>query len=63
MKVNFLVNGAIKLVLSAETDIELAMLKELYKQPTDAQIIDSIQIADKVLPNSVIITGRKAEEV
>ena len=56
MKCNFIVNGSIKLAISAENELEKALMEQLFKGEVSNQYFEKMPIADKVLPDTVLIT-------
>lgn len=60
MKVEFLVNGCLTLVLSPENVLEEELLKSLIKQDnTLVQARSGITVFNKTLPNALLI-GKKS---
>lgn len=55
MKCTWIVNGRIQLAITAESDLEKAMLQELMKGEVANQWHDKIQIADKALVDTAIL--------
>lgn len=62
MKINTIINGSIKLVISAETELEKQILDALFIGPVDAQKLDKLTVGDKHLVDVVVLTPRKLEE-
>jgi hypothetical protein len=63
MKCNFAVNGKIELALTPENDLEKMMLQEIFKGDLENHFYDQIQIFDKALVDTVIISKKQKEEV
>ena len=56
MKVEVLMNGTIKLVIIAENEIEIAILKQLSSSDVEAtSIAQHTQILDKVIQDALVI--------
>lgn len=56
MKVEVLMNGSIKLVIIAENEIEVAILKQLSANEVEATAITQhTQILDKVIQDGLVI--------
>ena len=56
MKVEVLMNGTIKLVVIAENEIEIAILKQLSSSDVEAtSIAQHTQILDKVIQDGLVI--------
>lgn len=60
MQIEFLVNGGVALLLSAENEMEEALLKQLMKQQNDLiEIRSSVVVLNKTFRNGVLI-GKKS---
>lgn len=64
MKVTFIKNGSISLALSPETESEKILLAELFTTPTGivCNMHEKLQILDKSIPDSVVITSKIKED-
>jgi hypothetical protein len=60
MKTTFIQNGKLSLAITPETEIEKQLLAELFKSPVDSQIHEKLQVLDKALVDSVVITTKIA---
>jgi hypothetical protein len=61
MQVEFVLNGGVSLILSADTEAEEALLKQLIRQDND--IIDarsSVVVLNKTLKNAIVIAKKDA---
>jgi hypothetical protein len=66
MKVEVLMNGSIKLVIIAENEIEIAILKQLSSSGVEATAIaQHTQILDKVVQDGLVIKTKsnRAEDL
>jgi len=59
MKTTFVLNGKLSLAITPETETEKQLLAELFKSPVECHIHDKLQVLDKAIVDSVVIT--KAE--
>lgn len=56
MKVTTIINGRNAIVLSAETEIEKQILNDLFKGEVTCTMQEKLQILDKALVDSVVIS-------
>lgn len=56
MQCTFIVNGKLQLVITPSNNLEKEMLQELFKQETTGTMQEKLQIGDKALVDSVVIT-------
>lgn len=59
MKVEVILNGSIKILLTPETETEKLILSDISKYPLDAKKIDKhTQILDRVVQEGLVITTK-----
>jgi len=63
MKTTFIQNGKLSLALTPETEIEKQLLAELFKGQVDNQIHEKLQVLDKALVDSVVISPKTKQDV
>jgi len=59
MKVELILNGSIKILLTPETETEKLILTDISKYPLDAQKINKhTQVLDRVVQEGLVITTK-----
>lgn len=58
MKCITTINGKMSLVIVPETELDKKILQEIFKVGVECQYVEKVQILDKALQDSVIITPR-----
>lgn len=61
MKVTTIINGKISICLTSETELEKQILNDLFKGEVLCTPQEKLQILDKALVDSVIITAKQSE--
>jgi len=61
MKICIIKNGVLSMSITAEDEMELLALKEFAKGEITFQLHEKLQVLDKVLPNTAILTGKVKE--
>ena len=62
MKCTFIQNGKLSLALTPETEIEKLLLQNLFSAPVTTQLHDKLQILDKSIADTVVISPQRKEE-
>lgn len=61
MKIVTSINGKVTMTIIPETEMDKAVLKELFQGPVDTQTLDKTVINDKTYQDVVTITPKTAE--
>lgn len=59
MQVTTVINGVIKIVLTAETELERLLLKEIGATLTVEKATDNLVIMNKPMPDSIVLSTQK----
>ena len=63
MKCLIISNGTHQLVVIPETDLEKQLLAEIFKGEVDNRTYDKLQVLDKALVDSVVISPKTKQDV